>query len=142
MRVSGPIHTEPVRGLRRCARCGDLTRDGLRAFHEETGEPVYFCPKAACCTGTEAPPERIRPGDARFRFREYAIEPDREPDAEAIGFAGECAVCEERGPAGGSVEDGEGVIAWMLGHLRRHPEHLSYREIVTRPYRAVPGEWR
>ncbi|WP_438874171.1 DUF7848 domain-containing protein [Streptomyces calidiresistens] len=33
-------------------------------------------------------------------------------------------------------------MARILDHLRRHPEHLSYREIVTRPHRAVPGEWR
>ncbi|MCE7082428.1 hypothetical protein [Streptomyces sp. ST2-7A] len=77
-----------------------------------------------------------------LRFREYTIEPDREPDAEAIGFAGECAVCGERGPVGGPVQHGETVISWMLDHLRRHPEHLSYREIITRPYRAVPGRWR
>ncbi|MCE7081127.1 hypothetical protein [Streptomyces sp. ST2-7A] len=67
------------------------------------------------------------------------IEPDEEPDAEAITFTAQCAVCEERGPTG----DGGGeVTGWMARHLKAHPEHLSYREIITRPYRAVPGAWR
>ncbi|MCE7080904.1 hypothetical protein [Streptomyces sp. ST2-7A] len=35
-----------------------------------------------------------------FRFREYTIGPDREPDAETIGFTGQCAVCGCLGPTG------------------------------------------
>ncbi|MCE7079811.1 hypothetical protein [Streptomyces sp. ST2-7A] len=74
-----------------------------------------------------------------FRFREYSIEPDLEPDAEPIAFTGQCAVCGRLGPTG---EGGGHLTGWMLAHLRAHPEHLSYREIITRPYRAVPGRWR
>ncbi|MBB0244772.1 hypothetical protein FNQ90_11815 [Streptomyces alkaliphilus] len=70
-------------------------------------------------------------------FQKHTIEPDHEPDAEPITFAAQYAVCEEVGPAG---EDDETGTDWMLGHLRAHPEHLTYREIVTRPYRAAPGD--
>ncbi|MQS06076.1 hypothetical protein FNX48_002430 [Streptomyces sp. IF17] len=71
-----------------------------------------------------------------MRFREYAIEPDREPDGEPVTYAAQCAVCEEIGPA---EKDEETGTDWMLAHLRANPEHLTYREIVTRPYLAVPG---
>ncbi|MCE7081423.1 hypothetical protein LZF96_15095 [Streptomyces sp. ST2-7A] len=66
------------------------------------------------------------------------MEPDREPDGEPIAYAAQCAVCEETGAAGEGEEAG---TDWMLAHLRAHSEHLTYREVVTRPYRAVPGDW-
>ncbi|WP_323385320.1 DUF7848 domain-containing protein [Streptomyces calidiresistens] len=75
----------------------------------------------------------------KFRFREHVIEPDQEPDAEAITFTPQCAVCEAMGP----TREGAGELTgWIVRHLGEHPEHLSYREIITRPYRAVPGAWR
>ncbi|MQS07514.1 DUF7848 domain-containing protein [Streptomyces alkaliphilus] len=72
------------------------------------------------------------------RFREYTIEPDTEPDAEAITFTVRCAVCGEGGP---TAETTDAAGEWIVTHLGEKSEHLSYREIVTRPYRAVPGEW-
>ncbi|MBB1246840.1 hypothetical protein GL263_25295 [Streptomyces durbertensis] len=76
---------------------------------------------------------------ATYRFREYGIGPDREPDAEPMTFAMRCAVCGQRGP---TCERPEESAAWITAHLREHPHHLSYRETVRRSYRAVPGEWR
>ncbi len=74
----------------------------------------------------------------RFRFREYTITPDAEPDAEPHSYAMECAVCSEVGPFSGKAAEAH---AWVPAHLRVHPEHLTYREHVTRPYRAIPGAW-
>ncbi|WP_455752465.1 DUF7848 domain-containing protein [Streptomyces albus] len=31
--------------------------------------------------------------------------------------------------------------SWATRHLKRNPEHFTFREIVTRPYRFVPGAW-
>ncbi|WP_063784186.1 hypothetical protein [Streptomyces sp. SBT349] len=74
-----------------------------------------------------------------FRFREYTIVPDTEPDAEPWIFSFECVVCEEEGPENASQEE---ALSWTLVHLKAYPEHLSFRERITRPYRAVPGRWQ
>lgn len=76
---------------------------------------------------------------ASYRYRTYALVPDTEPDAEPHSYAAQCAVCEESGPRG---EDAAEAQSWVIGHLRAHPEHFSYREVITRPYRAEPREWR
>jgi hypothetical protein len=73
-----------------------------------------------------------------FRHREYTIARDAEPDAEPWMFSFECQVCEEHGTKQESSDD---ALDWVLGHLKRFPEHLSYREHITRPYRAIPGRW-
>jgi hypothetical protein len=73
-----------------------------------------------------------------FRFREYAVLPDEEPDAEAWKFAFECRDCKERGPASDSSD---AAFDWTLGHLKA-TKHLAYREHITRPYRAIPGRWQ
>ncbi|WP_431042849.1 hypothetical protein ACQUSR_13725 [Streptomyces sp. P1-3] len=75
---------------------------------------------------------------ASYRFREYAITPDTEPDAEPHTYAVTCVVCEE---IGHRSEDVDVAHEWVVRHLRANPEHLTYREHVTRPYRAVPGAW-
>ncbi|GAA4681455.1 hypothetical protein GCM10023347_40380 [Streptomyces chumphonensis] len=74
-----------------------------------------------------------------YRFREFRIAPDEEPDAEDVMFAAQCAVCGECGRPG---TDPSGARQWIVRHLSAHPEHYSYRELVSRPYRAVPGAWR
>ncbi|MBB0230756.1 hypothetical protein FOE67_14840 [Streptomyces calidiresistens] len=65
------------------------------------------------------------------------MEPDEGPDAEPLLFSARCAVCGASGPAG---PEGGTASRWMLTHLRSHPGHLSFREVITRSYRAVPGE--
>ncbi|WP_306663018.1 DUF7848 domain-containing protein [Streptomyces alkaliphilus] len=100
---------------------------------DAAGEPAYVCGEAVC---EQKPAPAEQEAGRRMRFREYAIEPDREPDGEPVTYAAQCAVCEEIGPA---EKDEETGTDWMLAHLRANPEHLTYREIVTRPYLAVPG---
>ena len=74
-----------------------------------------------------------------YRFRRFGIVRDAEPDAEPHSYALECAVCADTGLRS---DDPGTAHEWIPAHLRAHPEHLTYREHVTRPYRAVPGEWR
>jgi hypothetical protein len=71
---------------------------------------------------------------AVFRFEDVTLAPDQEPDAEWITFAMQCAVCEERSAAS---EETRPVQDWVFEHVREHPGHHSYREVITRPYRAV-----
>jgi hypothetical protein len=73
-----------------------------------------------------------------FRHCEYIVEPETEPDAEPWTFVFECRVCGVAGPKKGSSDD---ALGWTLEHLKRNAGHLSYREHITRPYRAVPGRW-
>ncbi|MFM9368052.1 hypothetical protein [Streptomyces sp. Da 82-17] len=74
---------------------------------------------------------------ATYRFREYTIRPDDEPDAEPHTYAMQCAVCETSGSPSNESPD---PTSWAFEHVREYPEHLTYREIITRPYHAVPGE--
>ncbi|MDT3396379.1 hypothetical protein RKE29_06950 [Streptomyces sp. B1866] len=76
---------------------------------------------------------------AVYRFREFTIGPDQRPDAEPVRFAMECAACGSTGPRS---EDADAGTAWAVAHLRANPEHLAYREHVTRPYRFEAGAWQ
>lgn len=76
---------------------------------------------------------------ATYRFRDYTIGPDTEPDAEPVRHRMECAVCDAVGPP---AETADAASPWMVAHLKAFPEHLTYRELISRPYRAVPGAWR
>ena len=71
-----------------------------------------------------------------YRFRNFALIPDNEPDAEPAEFAFQCAVCNEVGP---TEEDREEVSRWTFQHLASNPEHYTYREILILPYRMQPG---
>lgn len=76
---------------------------------------------------------------AKYRFRNFRIEADEEPDAEPHTFGMECVACGSSGPA---KESPERATAWAWAHLREVPEHLTYREWISRPYRVVPGDWQ
>lgn len=76
---------------------------------------------------------------AVYRFRDYTVEPDLSPEAEPVEFAMRCAECGATGPAAGTTD---AACAWIIVHLRSAPRHLRYRELISRPYRAVPGAWR
>jgi hypothetical protein len=65
----------------------------------------------------------------------WTLTPDCEPDAEPITYAMECAVCGES--SDGSEDFGDGQ-SWVLEHCGRNPSHHTFREIITRPWRA----WR
>ena len=77
---------------------------------------------------------------AVFRFVRWTVAPDREPDAEPITYAMQCAVCGMRYAVCGRqskafVEIGP-AQDWTLRHTARARGHHSYREIITRPWRA------
>jgi hypothetical protein len=70
-----------------------------------------------------------------LRHMRWVLEPDREPDAEPVTFVMQCAVCLRKSP---SSEEFDSASDWTFHHAARHPSHHTYREIVTRPWRA----WR
>jgi hypothetical protein len=73
---------------------------------------------------------------ATYRFREYTLQPD---EAGPIMFEMQCTACKESGP---TAEQCEAGTAWAAQHVKANPDHLDYREHITRPYRFEPGEWR
>ncbi|MFF4578229.1 hypothetical protein ACFY15_07495 [Streptomyces sp. NPDC001373] len=75
---------------------------------------------------------------ATYRFREHVLTPDTGPDSDPWQYAMECKGCGQRNGSSGSAEDG---TEWAADHLKGNPGHLTYREIITRPYRFEPGAW-
>ncbi|UED86324.1 hypothetical protein [Streptomyces profundus] len=74
-----------------------------------------------------------------YRFREYILKPDQAADAEPTRFVMQCVACEFFGPKGEDAEDG---TEWATEHLKQRPDHLVYREHITRTYRFEAGEWQ
>ncbi|MCC3766390.1 hypothetical protein [Streptomyces sp. UNOC14_S4] len=70
---------------------------------------------------------------AVFLFGDWTLQPDREPDAEPVTYAMQCAVCEA---SSGVVEDFSDAQGWTFRHAGRNPSHHTYREVITRPWRA------
>lgn len=76
---------------------------------------------------------------AVYRFRDHTIGPDHSPGAEPLTFTMQCTACDATGPASENGEDG---TEWATQHFKVIPGHLTYREIITRPYRFEPGAWQ
>nr|WP_243274831.1 hypothetical protein [Streptomyces albus] len=64
--------------------------------------------------------------------------PDAEPDAEPVTFTLQCAVCHQTAAPHTSRSVSQN---WATLHLKHNPEHFTYREITTRPYKFEPGAW-
>ncbi|PZT77677.1 MULTISPECIES: DUF7848 domain-containing protein [unclassified Streptomyces] len=75
---------------------------------------------------------------ATYRFREHTLTPDTGPESDPWQSAMECKGCGRCSEKSESAEDG---TAWAAEHLKANPGHLTYREVITRPYRFDPGEW-
>ena len=75
---------------------------------------------------------------ATYRFREFTIRPDLRPESEPITSTMQCETCDESGPATEEFEEG---TAWASKHLNANPDHLEYREHITRPYHFEAGAW-
>ncbi|MEE1835786.1 DUF7848 domain-containing protein [Streptomyces sp. SP17KL33] len=78
----------------------------------------------------------------KYRFREYTIMPDIDrADAEPTTFHMQCKAddCSAISEMSRLATDG---TAWALAHLKGNPTHLEFREVITRPYVAEPGDWQ
>ncbi len=76
---------------------------------------------------------------ANYRFRDHTLTPDKEPDAEPLTYTFQCAVCDTNGP---TDTEPDTASHWTFRHLKEHPEHFTYRSLVTLPYRITPGAWQ
>ncbi|WP_101255016.1 hypothetical protein [Streptomyces barkulensis] len=76
-----------------------------------------------------------------YRFIRWRMSLNEEPDAEPMTYAMQCTLCGQHGPAG---EDAEEARRWVFAHVTK-PEnrlHMTYREIITRPWVALPDDRR
>lgn len=76
-----------------------------------------------------------------MRFATWRLTPDGDPDAAPPTFRQACDVC---GESSGTVKDRDLAVSWALRHAGRRPEHRTYTETLTLPYRALlePGGMR
>ncbi|MEU8950884.1 hypothetical protein [Streptomyces sp. NPDC048489] len=70
---------------------------------------------------------------AIIRHEQWTLTPDREPDAAPISYQMKCAVCGEVSEESIAWFDPQ---TWALKHSGRNPSHVTYSEIVTRPWRT------
>ncbi|GAA2772416.1 hypothetical protein GCM10010521_58150 [Streptomyces rameus] len=70
--------------------------------------------------------------------KERTLQPDREPDAEPTTYAMQCAVCGETSLPGTDFAEPQSCV---FTHGGRNPSHQTYREIITRPWRAWWKLW-
>ncbi|MEU1493670.1 hypothetical protein ABZ456_25890 [Streptomyces sp. NPDC005776] len=65
--------------------------------------------------------------------QEWTLQPDRESDAEPTSYAMQCVVCGATSP---TETDYMAPQDWVFAHGGRNPSHHTYRETITRPWRA------
>lgn len=70
---------------------------------------------------------------AVVRHQQWTLQPDRAPDAEPTSDAMQCVVCGATSPTDTDYSAPQG---WVFAHGGRNPSHHTYREIITRPWRA------
>ncbi|MFD8216225.1 hypothetical protein ACFV2U_21365 [Streptomyces sp. NPDC059697] len=66
-------------------------------------------------------------------YRTWKLIPDREPDAAPVTHRMKCVVC---GNESGEGDSWEPPQTWALEHSGRNPSHVTYSEIITRPWRT------
>ncbi|MFE9609067.1 hypothetical protein [Streptomyces sp. NPDC006012] len=73
-----------------------------------------------------------------FAFFKWTLRPDRDDDAppttyvlRCLTLTGDDTACAAKSPS--SENPGE-PQKWAFDHLREHPEHTSYAEVIERPW--------
>ncbi|WP_236240329.1 hypothetical protein [Streptomyces sp. CC228A] len=73
-----------------------------------------------------------------FRFVDWTLRPDQDDDAPPLTYAFRCLAlteddteCAARSPASW---DPARPQDWAFMHMREHPEHTSYAEVIERPW--------
>lgn len=71
-------------------------------------------------------------------FVNWTLRPNREPDAPLTRYKFRCVTEDENGePCGAESDECENFAAardWTYDHMRDHPDHVSYAEVVVRPW--------
>lgn len=74
----------------------------------------------------------------RFAFFEWTLRPDQDDDAPPVTYAFRCLTlndddteCDARSEPNTDPAEPQ---TWAFAHMRRHPEHTSYAEVIERPW--------
>ncbi|MGW2182029.1 DUF7848 domain-containing protein [Streptomyces sp. NPDC001732] len=74
----------------------------------------------------------------RYRFVQWALRPDMEPDAPPAVHRFRCLALDDRdeecGARSAAFADVGEAQEWAFGHWRAHPEHTGFVEVVERPW--------
>lgn len=73
-----------------------------------------------------------------FGYINWSLRPNREPDAPPTVFRFRCLTeSEDSEPCGAESDESENFAVardWTYGHMRAHPTHVSYAEVLVRPW--------
>lgn len=79
-----------------------------------------------------------------FRFVNWTLRPDRDEDAPPITYALRCLTLNdddtECTAKSEPSQDPTEPQDWAFAHMRGHPEHTSYAEMIERPYVMWRGD--
>ncbi|MBW1601423.1 hypothetical protein JJV70_04735 [Streptomyces sp. JJ66] len=79
-----------------------------------------------------------------FRFVTWTLRLDQDDDAPPLTYAFRCLTLRdddtECGARSQPSTDPAAARKWAFGHLREHPGHTSYAEVIERPWVMWPGE--
>ncbi|WP_455754785.1 DUF7848 domain-containing protein [Streptomyces niveus] len=71
--------------------------------------------------------------DAIIEHKTWTLQPVREPDSQPVTHAMRCVVCGEQSD---DSAEWSAPQTWALGHASRNPMHLTFSEVITRPWKA------
>jgi hypothetical protein len=75
---------------------------------------------------------------AVFRFVRWTLRPDEDDDAPPLTYAFRCLTLAEDDTECSATSapstDPAGPQKWTFDHLRSHPGHTSYAEVIERPW--------
>ncbi|EST26767.1 DUF7848 domain-containing protein [Streptomyces niveus] len=71
--------------------------------------------------------------DTIIEHKTWTLQPDREPDSQPVTHAMRCVVCGEQSDDSAKWSAPQ---TWALGHVSRNPMHLTFSEVITRPWKA------
>lgn len=78
-----------------------------------------------------------------FRLVRWTLRPDREDDAPPTTYALRCLAIEDDDTGCGARSlpstDPTEPQTWAFNHLREHPEHTGYAEVIERPGDVAGG---
>ncbi|MFF2850209.1 hypothetical protein ACFVT5_28300 [Streptomyces sp. NPDC058001] len=73
-----------------------------------------------------------------FRFVRWTLRPDQDPDAPPLTYSLRCLTlitddteCDAKSPPSTDPTEPQ---TWAFTHLRAHPDHTSYAEVIERPW--------
>ncbi|MCX2969351.1 MULTISPECIES: DUF7848 domain-containing protein [Streptomyces] len=73
-----------------------------------------------------------------FRYVNWTLRPDQDDDAPPLAYAFRCLTLRDDGTEcdarSKTSTDPAEPQEWAFGHMREHPDHVSFAEVIERPW--------